>query len=52
MEAGLPPEGFATASDRYADAQAALRCLVKDCNITGIFKPEDDPNFGTLDLFV
>lgn len=50
MALGADPEGFAMPTERYGDAESALRCLVKDFNITGILKPDDD-DFPNRDLF-
>lgn len=44
------PDGFAEATDRYSCIESAFRCILTDCNITGI-RPEGDRDPQTLDLF-
>lgn len=51
IAAGLSPDGYAEASDRYNTVEGALRCLLKDCNITGVAPSDDDADESTPDLF-
>lgn len=48
IAAGMDPDGFAAATDRYTTVEGALRCLVADCNIHGVLQEGSSPN---LDLF-
>ena len=44
------PDGFAEETDRYSSVEGAFRCILTDCNITGI-RPDGDSDPETLDLF-
>lgn len=45
---GRKPEHFAAVTDRYNDCDGALKCLLTDCNITGIKPPGVN---STSDMF-
>lgn len=42
IEAGDKSEKYATTTDRYSDLNGAIRCLLLDCNITGLHTPAAD----------
>ncbi len=41
MAAGMKPEHFAEATDRFKDLRGALKCIVSDCKITGMLGLDD-----------
>jgi hypothetical protein len=47
--AGKHPDGYAEATERYSTVDGAFRCVLVDCNITGIL-PDGDSDPDTKDL--
>ena len=43
------PDGYAEATDKYESIDSALRCMLVDCNITGVL-PNGDAHPETKDL--
>lgn len=40
QDVGRKEESFAEATDRYSDLKGALKCLLKDCNVTTKLNPQ------------
>ena len=40
LDAGMKPDKYAEATDRFSTLEEAKRCLVKDCHITGPFSDQ------------
>lgn len=51
IQAGLHPDGYAVQTNRYSAIDGAFRCMLLDCNITGVL-PTGDADPTSQDLFL
>lgn len=46
LERGMAADGFAVRDTRFTTVEGALRCLLEDCNVSGLTLPPDSLELG------